>query len=674
MQQVPPTPLPPKPLLALAGCWNLHLGEHPSLVGPLAEILPTLPLFPTPEQWSELATLGLPIQLTTHGHHVLRDNGPNGDHHGLMEFLLAPVFVRDLCGRVIHTGLLPLPTPPNTPTFPATCADVPASMSGAEYLENAIFSHCLLLESRPSDSHTPLSASIPSHQLQAGYAHPGRYPYKIRPQTFYADGWRLPQLNRVFARRVAGADDAAAALLHHWASRPAGQDYEAFYEAIGGSAKIEELFLQGVTLIPTFEAYNGAFQVAPDYKLQGVEAGRAVEGLHAVVGKENNSLPFGTILRVLKPGFVTTTQVSPAEVIISNGPSLTPTDALLPNLALPHPHVAAEWGACWLPNQPQHFAAPALWDWQVDGRFMQTSGPLWCPTHYVYGSTGALVQAFRRPLADCPSLYRLSPTLKEAFAPVTETLRYDTLNTRTQTERAANSAHADSPLFGSALDALPLSTAIAPIGYHALPRSWPTLAQSAHLPNASSTPACPTELATKLAPLAAPLAHDESKHHVVATEPLRALMEACETYADPHLPDWLPTLPNSQLQLNVKRLFANRTYRAALTFTHGKLPEALYRFKESALAWRRLRYRLVGKYPAAWLEAEHKHLTLSAVEGLCSVLPEQAHVRAREQLLSQSLLTKVPARMPEMAAAPLRSSAKPVKLKADKTKARQPKL
>lgn len=666
MQQVSHTALPAKPLLALAGCWNLHLGEHPMLAGPLAEILPTLPLFPTAEQWAELEGLGLPIKLAEHGHHVLRDNGP----HGLMEFPIAPVFVRDLCGRVIHTGLLPLPTPPQTPTFPATCADVPASMGGAEYLENAVFSHCLLLEPRPTDANTPLSASTPSHQLQAGFARLGRYPYKIRPQTFYADGWRLPQLNRVFARRVAGADDAAAAMLHHWNNRPAGQDYEAFYETIGGSAKIEELFLQGVTLIPTFEAYNGAFQVGPNYELLGVEAGRAVEGLHTVVGTENSPLPAGTILRVLKPGFVTATQVIQAEVIISNGPTLTPTDAPLPNLALPHPHLAQNWGRCWLPTQPQHFAAPALWDWTTEGHFVQTDGPLWCPIHYTYGSTNLLVNAFRRPLEDCPSLYQLNPGLKERFTPVTAWARYDTLNTRTQTERLENSAHADSPLFGSALDVLPLSEQVAPVGYHALPRSWPTLKQSAHFPEATSTPPCPPELAPRITTMAAPLGHDESKHHVVANEPLRALLELCEQHEDAPLPDWLPTLPNSQLQLNVKRLFASRTYRAALTFTHGKLPEALYRFKESALAWRRLRYRLVSKYPAAWLEAERKNLPLAAVEGLCGVLPENAHQQARSQLLQQSVLTKAPARMPEMAAPPLRTFAKPVKLKADKSKSR----
>lgn len=663
MQQAPHTTLSNKPLMALAGCWNLMLGEHPSLVGSLADILPTLPLFPTPEQWGELSQLNLPIMLVSHGHHVLHDNGP----HGPTDFPIAPVFVRDLCGRVIHTGLIPFPSVPSTPTFPATCADVPASMGGAEYLENAVFSHALLLEPRPATEHSPLSASTPTHQLQAAYANPGRYPYKIRPQTFYADGWRLPQLNRVFARRAAGADDAGAALLELWQNRPAGQDYEAFYESIGGSTKIEELFLQGVTLIPTFEAYNGAFQVDENFKTQGVEAGRAVEGLHNVVGQEASPLPFGTIVRVLKPGFVTTTHVAPAEVIISNGPAIEPTDAILPNLAMPHPHVVQNWGACWLPTKPEHFTAPALWDWQPNGHFVQISGPLWCPTHYVYGSTSSIVQAFRRAEPDCPTLYTLSPALKEKFTPAIPTTRYDTLNTRTQSERLEQSALADSPLFGSALDVVPLTAPLAPMGYHALPSTWPTLAQSAHLPASSTLPPCPTALATKLAPLAAPLEHDESARHIIATEPLRKVIEACATHTDASLPDWLPAMSNSQLQLNVKRLFANRNYRAALTFTHGKLPEALYRFKESALAWRRLRYRLVAKYPAAWLEAETKHLPFAAVEGLCGILPDIAHEQARSQLRAQGMLIKVPA----MAAPALQEGKKPVKLKAVKPKTMQ---
>jgi hypothetical protein len=118
-------------------------------------------------------------------------------------------------------------------------------------------------------------------------------------------------------------------------------------------------------------------------------------------------------------------------------------------------------------------------------------------------------------------------------------------------------------------------------------------------------------------------------------------------------------MSSSQLQLNVKRLFANRSYRNALNTMHAKLPEALFRFKENTLAWRRLRYRLVSKYPAVWLEAERRHISLQMAEDLTGVVPDTAHTEARAQILAQSGCTKVPARF----APALHNGLKPAKLK-----------
>lgn len=637
------TPLPEAPLLALAGRWDLTRGEHPSLAGSLAEVLGRLPLFPSREEWLEIEALGLPVQLASHGHHTILDAGPRhaANPDQLDEYPLAPVFVRDLCGRVIHTGLLPLPTPPDLPLFPAGCADVPATMVGAEHLENSIFCLWSLLDIAPPMGVSP--AQQPGWQLRSAYPNPAGYPYKIRPYTFYADGWRLPQVPRLFARRNPQASSSGEAFLQRWHQRPGGQDYEAFYEANGASAWFEELFLQGVTVIPTLEAYNGAFQMNADYSVGGVEAGRVVVGLHQVAEERESSLPQGTILAVVSPGYVTATQVVPAVVVASNGPSLTPASALRPNIALPHPHLAPRWDACWLPQQPSDFTAPALWDWVADGRFCQVAGPLWCPQHYVYASTGSLIRAGRQPLPQCPSLFTLPEKLRTNMAPVVPLGWYDTLNENTRLARANSPEH---PLHGTALDTLPLGQTLSPVGYHPLPPAWPTLQQASLLPEPrQQAPApCPPALMPQLAAHATPGmdAAALGKHHQALSEPMRAALQAAQTapsYA--HAVDWLPELPTSQLNLNVKRLFASRQLRATLTLYDAALPTALFRFKETALAWRRLRYRLVTKYPAAWQHAEAQGLSLSTAEGMASVMPEAAHTSARQQRLDP--LTRVPA-------------------------------
>jgi hypothetical protein len=73
-------------LMALAGCWDLRRGDHPSLAKYLVTDLndgTRLPRFPDATQWADLAALQLPLRLVTHGHHVLQDAGPrrNGDGH-----------------------------------------------------------------------------------------------------------------------------------------------------------------------------------------------------------------------------------------------------------------------------------------------------------------------------------------------------------------------------------------------------------------------------------------------------------------------------------------------------------------------------------------------------------------------------------------------------------------
>ena len=679
--------LPAQPLLALATCWNLGVGEHPALAAPLAGILGAMNPFPAPEEWQGLAPLGLPLTMCTHGHHVWKDTATR---HAAVpwqadEFPLAPLFVRDLAGRVVHTGLLPLPSVGAQPVFPAGCSDVPASLVGAAYIENAVFTTFQLLEIAPSQG--PEIAGL-GRPLQVAYAHPSRYPYKIRPLTFYADGWRLPQVARLFARAVApesvaARDAAAKGLVARWESRPAGQEYEAFYESNQGAAWFEELFLQGVTVIPTFEGYNGVYDVADDFSVRGVEAGRAVAGLHAVVGRVASAKPAGTILEVKAPGYVTSHHIHPAEVVVSNGPSWVPEDAWVPNLALPHPHVSPVWGACWLPTKPAHFAEPALWDWSPTGVFMQVAGPLWCPQHYVYASTATLVRQARKPLPENPHLLVLPEKLKARFHPAVGLMAYDTLNERTRQERMQHSAH---PLYASALDVVPLGREITPVGYHALPPGWPSVGQASYLPNTGSTGgaavgACPAGVSARLAPQVAPLGAAEgaplAAYHVAVSEPMRSLVEAAGSHTgvgpewpegDVHLtaamvsevPEWLPEIPASELMLNVKRLFASRAVRQALAGVHPGLPEALFRFKEAALGWRRLRYRLFAKYPALWVMAHSPGHSLATVEVRQNMVSEAEHGAVRRAMMAMPQVGSVGAEATEVplhAAVPLRKRA-----------------
>ncbi len=53
-------------------------------------------------------------------------------------------------------------------------------------------------------------------------------------------------------------------------------------------------------------------------------------------------------------------------------------------------------------------------------------------------------------------------------------------------------------------------------------------------------------------------------------------------------------------------------------------PAAFYQFRESALAWRRLRYRLFGKYASVWEQAAAEGLDLQAAEIL---VPESDPLR-----------------------------------------------
>ncbi len=679
----------PAGLPVLAGRWDLRLGYHPSLAGTLAP-LAGLPLLPDAAQQQALAGLDLPVMLATHGHHVVQDAGyiaaavPAGAVTAAVdEYPLAPVFVRDLCGRTIHTGLTPLPAAPAIPIFPSGCRYVPEDHPAASYIENALFLSWRRVECAPPQAEPAAMAGQPELQLQALVAHPQQYAYKLRPDTFYADGWRLPQVCRVYARPVPPVQAQAAAeeLQQRWQSRPAGQDYEAFYDANDGETWFASLFERGCTVVPTLEGYNGLYHVEADYTASAVDPGRIVPGLHEVVRREASDLPEGTILAVEEPGWVTATFIHPAKVVVSDGSGFTAAEGprpLLPNLALPHPRVGGQWGAVWLPTHPSHFAEPALWDWDATGHFVQISGPLWDPLHYTYACTPQLARAARKALEDMPCLYHLPESLKARFQPVVEPTSCDIFNQRTAQQRMQDPTH---PLFGSPIDAVPLGKPVATLGYHPLPWALEYELDPAHLPSLNPrhrvTP-CPPALQERLAPIATLYGEpaDYARHQVVVTEPCRLAWQqaqdatqddrACDAngtllpqqwhaaaqLGSKALPCWLPEIPPSHLAVNVKRLFAARTYRQALQqaanqFEQPLLPTAFFQFREAALAWRRLRYRLFGKYPATWQQAVLEGLNLPTAEALVPNHSAEDHAAVRAARQHVLGVVQTPSTLPQ---------------------------
>lgn len=672
-RHLPVEPIGSRQLLALGGRWDLSRGEHPSHARHLPDLLQQ-PHFPSVDKWQAIAQLDLPLTVCSSGHHLMRDHSYlHATTAGALadEWPLAPVFVRDLAGRVIHTGLMPLPSPSTAPVFPAGCADVTAQMQGAHLIENAIFTSLRRLEicAQPQ---VPL-AGQPELLIQPAYPHPSQCTYKIRPDTFYQDGWRLPQVPRLFARATPSQESQKAAedFISRWHARPPQQDYESFYEAQGAADWYETLFLSGLTIIPTMEAYNGRYHVDESYQILDVDPGRAVPGLHQVISQQDSALPSNTILQVIQPGYITVSQVVPAQVIVSNGSGFKASDAPqpnLPNLALPHTHTSSQWGAVWLPTHPQHFAEPALWDWDTSGHFQQVSGPLWDPLHYTYTSTQTILRACRKPHEDNPRIFQLPENLKSRFHPVIPQNWYDTINERTSQDRANDPTH---PLFGSALDSVPLGKTVASLGYHHLPPALEYDLDPAifpHLHPRHRVSPCPAEFSARLIQPASPVIDSQelSKHHVMMTEPMReilsqASLSALSAWQSPvlgtesgnqvtrlHLqsqlaPALLPELPASQLLINVKRLFANREYRQALQNQSPTLAAGMFRFREASLAWRRLRYRLFAKYPAIWVQAWAEALDLAVAENQFAHLLPEHHAQVfqeRSKLLSVSSTTQ----------------------------------
>ena len=445
---------------------------------------------PSATHWSALA------QPLDHGHNVVSDDTFQMFLPVDSEVPVSPVWVRDLAGRIIHTGLGPESKPigewaayfdegADDPAAEAVGRNVPAIVFPAGAVETsaaevAVIEGTFKTKFRTLDA-SPDFAALPAPDEQevpavAGiYPAPNLYPYKLRLDTFYADGWRLPQVQMLYAKPSADLPDterAGLALMAAWDQRPKGEDYPAFMERMGGSPWIERLFRRGCTVIPTFEACNGQVMVGRDFSVQDYWPGQAVLGLHVIVDERDDAAPAGTIVDVLRPGYVTASQIIPADVVVSNGRGYVSANAedpapLLPNLDLPHQRTSGEWGATWLPTHPAHFEQPALWGWDIlTGRFIQLSGPVWDPLHYYYASVDEVVRAFESVSGGGSDSRWIGvpETMQGRFYPVSEMAGFDTLSIPVLEARAAKGV-----LPSSMVKQIRDGVVRAGIGYHPLP-------------------------------------------------------------------------------------------------------------------------------------------------------------------------------------------------------------
>lgn len=439
---------------------------------------------------------------TTDGHNLMRDS-TFMDSMRLDKLVpLSPLFVKDLAGRIIYTGYGPErkgnvewlayavdmdkvakeDLNPFVPlvTFPRFCRDA-SVMEGEDLLEEVFLTKFRCLEMSMGFNGQISGAGEDDPLVSASYLGANLYPYKLRLDTFYIDGFKLPQTQMVYARGMQDGVSPVQArklglkFLQQWAERAPGTDYETWLEQAGGEDKLDDLYQSGCSVIPTFEACNGYHVVGRNFELEDYWSGRAVMGLHDVVDARADKSPAGTIVEVVEPGFVTADFVKPAQVIVSDGsgyvsPNASDPDPLVPNLNLPHPRTLDNWRATWLPTHPMHFEAPALWGWDITtGRFMQMAGPLWDPLHYYYASVDPVLAAFEAtPLGDGRTgLVPVPPEMNGRFFPVIPMTGFDTFSNPEYLRRLEKKV-----LPQSCIKRVATGAYSAGLGYHPLPAEF----------------------------------------------------------------------------------------------------------------------------------------------------------------------------------------------------------
>lgn len=615
----------------LGAFYDLAFGDHPSLA--TNPKLFTIPAFTTPAQLEKIEELELPVMACTDGHNLMAD-GTYAEAAGMdLKVPLSPLFAKDLAGRVIYLGYGPeikkaeyWAADPRL-TFPAGCRDITADIPGSELLESTFLTRFRTLDM--SFAATTMPSGHTDLTYAAFYPNANLYPYKLRLDTFYADGWKLPQTQMLYARpeRPAVAELAAAELMKKWQTRSKGQPYEQFHESVGGADYFESLFLRGCTLIPTFEACNGYNKVSSTFDLEDFWPGRAVNGLHEVVSTKPDNAPRGTILEVLEPGYVCAHLIKPAKVVASDGSGYVSPHAqdpapLAPDLRLPHQRTIANWWATWLPTHPAHFEPPALWGWDLQtGRFLQLFGPVWDPLHYYYDCVPKVIRAYREPLRDNPLLAPVPENMKLKFHPIVPMEGFDTISAST---RARREEEGIMPLSG--IDRVRDTATSCGVGYHPLPAAleyeldnwWfpeldPRRRLNDELPTEIQERLCPViscktsplnYIATVRAPEGAQWMTDKNIMHATTGNALEDYIHLGRYFGDGDdelifsvAPVFLAHMPEKEILMTAQEQMGGADVMEKLQELSPHVYDALFDFRDQSHKWRRMRHRIFRRHP-----------------------------------------------------------------------------
>tara|TARA_R110000868_G_scaffold218576_1_gene469036 strand:- start:183468 stop:185405 length:1938 start_codon:yes stop_codon:yes gene_type:complete len=460
----------PAPWVRMASAYyQLDKGEHPALASD-----ELFSLDPVLDELIEdhLFEYSLPIIPCIDGHNVMTTDGISSILDTNVKVPLSPNFVRDLAGRIIYIGYGPEQKKGSQwvnnrhVTFPKNCRVVTTDIEGSEYIENILLTRFRTLD-------TSTSYENPDHLSLFSYTGENLYPYKLRIDSFYQDGWRLPQTNLLYARKsvdAAKAKNIGMKFIEAWDTEKENCLYQEFLINNGGNEWLEKLFKSGCTIIPTTEAYNSYYTVGKNYQTGQRRNGRAVEGLHDVISTKSSSEPKGTILEVIQPGFITSQFIYAAQVIVSDGKRYEAEMKAFPlpshpDIRLPHQRTQAVWGATWIPTHPSHFEEPAIWGWDMaTGHFLQSTGPLWDPLHYYYESTPLIIKAFKDHSKAGKNIAYVPSEMKERFYPASAIKGFDMVSYSIKKMRHDKNIQPQSALL-RVNDNKPSSD----IGYHPLP-------------------------------------------------------------------------------------------------------------------------------------------------------------------------------------------------------------
>lgn len=447
-------------------------GEHPKLASD--ELFTFDPVLDELME-EHLIDYDLPLIPCIDGHNIMTTNSVPSILGTNVKVPISPNFVRDLAGRVIYIGYGPDIKKTDQwknnrhVTFPKNCRIVTTNIEGSEYIENIFLTRFRTLD-------VSVLYENEDHQRYFSYKNENHYPYKLRLDTFYQDGWRLPQTNMLYARKSVDQTKAKAVglkFIEEWNNAKDLESYQGFLESRGGDAWLEKLFQAGCTVIPTHEAFNSYYIVKSDYTIDKRRSGIAVQDLHHILDEKASTEPKGTILEVLQPGFITDTHIHPAHVIVSDGKRYDASKRAYPNpeypdLKLPHQRTQSVWGETWLPTHPSHFDAPALWGWDMaTGHFLQMKGPLWDPLHYYYESTPLVIRAFKNHSPESKHIAHVPEEMKERFYPISAIQGFDMTSYSILKMRTEKDVHPKSAIL-RVNDPKPSSD----IGYHPLPYNY----------------------------------------------------------------------------------------------------------------------------------------------------------------------------------------------------------